>query len=73
MTRMRNLPSIAGAIIWARQIKRQLLTVFDAWLHNINRRSMSVDGRESIRDCPFELRRRVLVIRGRLSQSPTMH
>ncbi|KAG6819964.1 hypothetical protein H0H93_006940, partial [Arthromyces matolae] len=80
--KMRDLPPIAGAIIWARQIERQLLTymkrvedvlgkgwelyaegqklqsestafrkkletrpVFDAWLHDINRRNMSVDGR----------------------------
>ncbi|KAF4584562.1 hypothetical protein EYR38_001791 [Pleurotus pulmonarius] len=82
MSQMRDLPPIAGAIIWARQIDRQLLTymkrvedvlgkgwelyaegqrlqgdsaafrkkldtrpVFDAWLHDINRRNMGVDGR----------------------------
>ncbi|KAF8883831.1 dynein heavy chain, N-terminal region 1-domain-containing protein [Infundibulicybe gibba] len=80
--KMRDLPPIAGAIIWARQIERQLLTymkrvedvlgktwelyaegqklqsessafrkkldtrpVYDAWLHDINRRNMGVDGR----------------------------
>ena len=79
---MRDLPPIAGAIIWARQIERQLLTymkrvedvlgkgwelyaegqklqsestafrkkldtrpVFEAWLHDINRRDMAVNGR----------------------------
>jgi dynein heavy chain 1 len=79
---MRDLPAIASAIIWARQIERQLLTymkrvedvlgkgwelyaegqklqsessafrkkldtrpVYDAWLHDINRRNMGVDGR----------------------------
>ena len=79
---MRDLPPIAGAIIWARQIERQLLTymkrvedvlgkgwelyaegqklqsessafrkkldtrpVYDAWLHDINRRDMGVNGR----------------------------
>lgn len=82
MSQMRDLPPIAGAIIWARQIERQLLTymkrvedvlgkgwelyaegqklqsessafrkkldtrpVFDAWMHDINRRNMGVDGR----------------------------
>ncbi|KAF8991378.1 dynein heavy chain, N-terminal region 1-domain-containing protein [Cyathus striatus] len=72
MAQMRDLPPIAGAIIWARQIERQLLRkgwelyaegqklqsessafrkkldtrpVFDAWLHDINRRNMGVDGR----------------------------
>ncbi|KAF8919991.1 dynein heavy chain [Mucidula mucida] len=82
MSQMRDLPPIAGAIIWARQIERQLITymkrvedvlgkgwelyaegqklqsessafrkkldtrpVYDAWLHDINRRNMSVDGR----------------------------
>lgn len=82
MAQMRDLPPIAGAIIWARQIERQLLTymkrvedvlgkgwelyaegqklqsestafrkkldtrpVFDAWLHDINRRDMGVNGR----------------------------
>ncbi|KAF9463127.1 dynein heavy chain [Collybia nuda] len=82
MAQMRDLPPIAGAIIWARQIERQLVTymkrvedvlgkgwelyaegqklqsesaafrkkldtrpVYDAWLHDINRRNMGVDGR----------------------------
>lgn len=82
MSQMRDLPPIAGAIIWARQIERQLLTymkrvedvfgkgwelyaegqklqsesaafrkkldtrpVYDAWLHDINRRDMGVSGR----------------------------
>ncbi|KAJ6480109.1 dynein heavy chain, N-terminal region 1-domain-containing protein [Mycena vulgaris] len=82
MSQMRDLPAIASAIIWARQIERQLLTymkrvedvlgkgwelyaegqklqsessafrkkldtrpVYDAWLHDINRRNMGVDGR----------------------------
>ncbi|GLB36818.1 putative dynein heavy chain [Lyophyllum shimeji] len=82
MSQMRDLPPIAGAIIWARQIERQLLTymkrvedvlgkgwelyaegqklqsestafrkkldtrpVYEAWLHDINRRNMGVDGR----------------------------
>ena len=82
MSQMRDLPPIAGAIIWARQIERQLVTymkrvedvlgkgwelyaegqklqsestafrkkldtrpVFEAWLHDINRRNMGVDGR----------------------------
>lgn len=79
---MRDLPPIAGAIIWARQIERQLVLymkrvedvlgrgwelyaegqklqaessafrrkldtkpVYDAWLHDINRRDMGVSGR----------------------------
>jgi len=79
---MRDIPPIAGAIIWARQIGRQLQTymkrvedvlgkgwelyaegqklqqeslafrkkldtklVFDAWLQDINRRNLGVDGR----------------------------
>lgn len=82
MSQMRDLPPIAGAMIWARQIERQLLTymkrvedvfgkgwelygegtrlqtesaafrkkldtrpVYDAWLHDINRRDMGVSGR----------------------------
>ncbi|KAF8870591.1 cytoplasmic dynein heavy chain 1 [Gymnopilus junonius] len=82
MAQMRDLPPIAGAIIWARQIERQLQTymkrvedvlgkgwehyaegqklqsestafrkkldtrpVFDAWMQDIARRHMSVDGR----------------------------
>jgi hypothetical protein len=82
MSQMRDLPPIAGAILWARQIERQLLAymkrvedvlgkgwelyaegqklqaessafrrkldtrpVFDAWLHDINRRDMGVTGR----------------------------
>ncbi|KAF7365498.1 hypothetical protein MVEN_00422800 [Mycena venus] len=82
MSQMRDLPAITSAIIWARQIERQLLTymkrvedvlgkgwelyaegqklqsessafrkkldtrpVYDAWLHDINRRNMGVDGR----------------------------
>ncbi|KAL0574898.1 dynein heavy chain [Marasmius crinis-equi] len=82
MSQMRDLPPIAGAIIWARQIERQLVTymkrvedvlgkgwelyaegqklqsessafrkkldtrlVFEAWLQDINRRNMGVDGR----------------------------
>ncbi|KAF9235737.1 dynein heavy chain, N-terminal region 1-domain-containing protein [Melanogaster broomeanus] len=82
MSQMRDLPPIAGAIIWARQIERQLLTymkrvedvlgkgwelyaegqklqsestafrkkldtrpVFEAWLQDINRRDMAVNGR----------------------------
>ncbi|EJD04236.1 cytoplasmic dynein heavy chain 1 [Fomitiporia mediterranea MF3/22] len=82
MSQMRDLPPIAGAIIWARQIERQLMTymkrvedvfgkgwelyaegqklqsessafrkkldtrpVYDAWLHDINRRDMGVNGR----------------------------
>ncbi|PBK84870.1 cytoplasmic dynein heavy chain 1 [Armillaria gallica] len=82
MSQMRDLPPIAGAIIWARQIERQLLTymkrvedvlgkgwelyaegqklqsessafrkkldtrpVYEAWLHDISRRNMGVDGR----------------------------
>ncbi|PPR06552.1 hypothetical protein CVT26_000730 [Gymnopilus dilepis] len=82
MAQMRDLPPIAGAIIWARQIERQLQTymkrvedvlgkgwehyaegqklqsestafrkkldtrpVFEAWMQDINRRHMGVDGR----------------------------
>lgn len=82
MAQMRDLPPIAGAFIWARQIERQLSTymkrvedvlgkgwelyaegqklqvestsfrkkldtkpVFDAWLHDINRRDMGITGR----------------------------
>ncbi|KAH7884160.1 dynein heavy chain, N-terminal region 1-domain-containing protein [Phlebopus sp. FC_14] len=82
MSQMRDLPPIAGAIIWARQIERQLLTymkrvedvlgkgwelyaegqklqsestafrkkldtrpVFEAWLQDISRRDMAVNGR----------------------------
>ncbi|KAF9649981.1 hypothetical protein BDM02DRAFT_3112755 [Thelephora ganbajun] len=82
MAQMRDLPPIAGAIVWARQIENQLLTymkrvedvlgkgwelyaegqklqaestafvrkldtrpVFDAWLQDINRRGMGVNGR----------------------------
>ncbi|PCH33132.1 dynein heavy chain [Wolfiporia cocos MD-104 SS10] len=82
MSQMRDLPPISGAIIWARQIDRQLATymkrvedvlgkgwelyaegqklqseslafrkkletrpVFDAWMHDINRRDMGVNGR----------------------------
>ncbi|KAI0358856.1 dynein heavy chain protein 2 [Trametes cingulata] len=82
MSQMRDLPPISGAIIWARQIDRQLQTymkrvedvlgkgwelyaegqklqsessafrkkldvrpVYDAWLHDINRRDMGVAGR----------------------------
>lgn len=82
MSQMRDLPPIAGAVIWARQIERQLLTymkrvedvlgkgwemyaegqklqseslafrkkldtrpVFEAWLTDINRRDMGVNGR----------------------------
>lgn len=82
MAQMRDLPPIAGAIIWARQIERQLSTymkrvedvlgkgwelyaegqrlqaesasfrkkldtrpVYDAWMHDINRRDMGVNGR----------------------------
>jgi hypothetical protein len=81
-SQMRDLPPIAGAIIWARQIERQLVLymkrvedvlgrgwehyaegqklqaessafrrkldtkpVYDAWLHDINRRDMAVSGR----------------------------
>ncbi|KAG6890505.1 hypothetical protein C0995_007704 [Termitomyces sp. Mi166 len=86
MSQMRDLPPIAGAIVWARQIERQLLAymkrvedvlgkgwelyaegqklqtestafrkkldtrpVYDAWLYDINRRNMAVDG------CLFEI------------------
>lgn len=82
MAQMRDLPPIAGAIIWARQIERQLFTymkrvedvlgkgwelyaegqklqaestsfrrkldtkpVFEAWLNDINRRDMGINGR----------------------------
>ncbi|KAI0344163.1 cytoplasmic dynein heavy chain 1 [Trametopsis cervina] len=82
MSQMRDLPPISGAIIWARQIERQLQTymkrvenvlgkewehyaegqrlqseseafkkkletkpVFDAWLHDINRRDLGINGR----------------------------
>ncbi|KIL61809.1 hypothetical protein M378DRAFT_82045 [Amanita muscaria Koide BX008] len=82
MAQMRDLPPIAGAIIWARQIERQLSAymkrvedvlgrgwelyaegqklqsesnafkkkldtrpVYEAWLQDINRRNMSIDGR----------------------------
>lgn len=82
MAQMRDLPPIAGAIVWARQIERQLSTymkrvedvlgkgwelyaegqklqaesasfrkkldtrpVYEAWLHDINRRDMGVTGR----------------------------
>ncbi|PFH46895.1 hypothetical protein AMATHDRAFT_7278 [Amanita thiersii Skay4041] len=82
MAQMRDLPPIAGAIIWARQIEHQLLTymkrvedvlgqgwelyaegqklqsesnafkkkldtrpVYEAWLTDINRRNLSIDGR----------------------------
>ncbi|KAJ3566624.1 hypothetical protein NP233_g6881 [Leucocoprinus birnbaumii] len=82
MSQMRDIPPIAGAIIWAKQIDRQLHTymkrvedvlgkgwelyaegqklqqeslafrkkldtklVFDAWMQDINRRNMGVDGR----------------------------
>lgn len=82
MSQMRDLPPIAGAIIWAKQIERQLSTymkrvedvlgkgwehyadgqklqteslafrkkldtrpVFEAWLHDINRRDMGISGR----------------------------
>jgi hypothetical protein len=82
MSQMRDMPPIAGAIIWARQIDRQLHTymkrvedvlgkgwelyaegqklqqeslafrkkldtklVFDAWMQDLNRRNLGVDGR----------------------------
>lgn len=82
MSQMRDLPPIAGAIIWARQIERQLTMymkrvedvfgkewelyadgqklqteslafkkkldtrpVYEAWLHEINRRDMGISGR----------------------------
>ncbi|KAH8825148.1 dynein heavy chain, N-terminal region 1-domain-containing protein [Flagelloscypha sp. PMI_526] len=82
MAQMRDLPPIAGAIIWAKQIERQLVLymkrvedvlgkgwelyaegqrlqaestafrrkldtrpVFDAWLHDIGRRNLAIDGR----------------------------
>jgi dynein heavy chain 1 len=82
MSQMRDMPPIAGAIIWARQIDRQLHTymkrvedvlgkgwelyaegqklqqeslafrkkldtklVFEAWMQDLNRRNLGVDGR----------------------------
>lgn len=82
MSQMRDLPPIAGAIIWAREIERQLSTymkrvedvlgkdwvlyaegqklqtesasfrrkldtrpLYDAWMHDINRRDMGINGR----------------------------
>ncbi|EST04700.1 Dynein heavy chain, domain-1 [Kalmanozyma brasiliensis GHG001] len=82
MSQLRDVPEIAGAIIWARQIERQLNVymkrvedvlgkgwelyaegqklqsesetfrrkldtrpLFDSWLHDINRRDMSITGR----------------------------
>lgn len=82
MSQLRDHPPIAGAIIWAKQIERQLFTymkrvedvlgkgwelyaegqklesesqsfrrkldtrpIYDAWLHEINRRSMQISGR----------------------------
>ncbi|KAG9082635.1 hypothetical protein FRC07_014151, partial [Ceratobasidium sp. 392] len=82
MSQMRDLPPIAGTIIWARQIERQLNTymtrvqdvlgkswelyaegqklqaestsfrkkldprpIYEAWLHDINRRDMNINGR----------------------------
>lgn len=82
MSLLRDLPPIAGAILWAKQIERQLLLymkrvedvlgkgwelyaegqrlqgestafrkkldtrpVWEAWLHDINRRNMGVEGR----------------------------
>ncbi len=82
MSQLRDVPEIAGAIIWARQIERQLNVymkrvedvlgkgwelyaegqklqsesetfrrkldtrpLFDSWLHDINRRDMSIAGR----------------------------
>jgi len=82
MSQMRDLPPIAGAIIWAREIERQLSTymkrvedvlgkgwelyaegqklqtestafrrkldtrpVYEAWVHDINRRDMGINGR----------------------------
>lgn len=82
MSQLRDVPEIAGAIIWARQIERQLNVymkrvedvlgkgwelyaegqklqsesetfrrkldtrpLFDSWLHDINRRDMSISGR----------------------------
>ncbi|KIM47305.1 hypothetical protein M413DRAFT_440753 [Hebeloma cylindrosporum] len=57
MSQMRDIPPIAGAITWARQIERQLQTymkrvedldtrpVFEAWMQDIGRRNMGVDGR----------------------------
>ncbi|TIC08181.1 hypothetical protein E3Q16_00047 [Wallemia mellicola] len=82
MSQLRDIPPIAGAIIWAKQIERQLnmymkrvedvlgegwdlyaegaklqsestsfrkkldtKPIFDAWLHEINRRDMRIEGR----------------------------
>ena len=82
MSQLRDIPPIAGAIIWAKQIERQLnmymkrvedvlgegwdlyaegaklqsestsfrkkldtRPIFDAWLHEINRRDMRIEGR----------------------------
>lgn len=82
MSQLRDHPPISGAIIWAKQIERQLFTymkrvedvlgkgwelyaegqklqsesqsfrrkldtrpIYDAWLHDINRRSMQISGR----------------------------
>ncbi|CEH14594.1 dynein heavy chain cytosolic [Ceraceosorus bombacis] len=82
MSQLRDIPEIAGAIIWARQIERQLMVymkrvedvlgkgwelyaegqklrsesetfsrkldtrpLFDGWLHDINRRDMTISGR----------------------------
>jgi hypothetical protein len=82
MSQMRDLPPIAGAILWARQIERQLLMymkrvedvlgkgwelyaegqklqseslafrrkleprqIYDAWMTDINRRDMAINGR----------------------------
>jgi hypothetical protein len=82
MAQLRDLPPIAGAILWARQIERQLSAymkrvedvlgkgwelyaegqklqsestsfrrkldtrpVYDAWLHEINRRDLQISGR----------------------------
>jgi hypothetical protein len=82
MSQLRDLPPIAGAIIWARQIERQLTAymqrvqdvlgsgwelyaegqklasestsfkrkldtraIYEAWLHEINRRDMQINGR----------------------------
>ncbi|KIK50397.1 hypothetical protein GYMLUDRAFT_253036 [Collybiopsis luxurians FD-317 M1] len=54
MSLMRDLPPISGAILWARQIDRQLLTymkriedvlgVYKAWLTDIQRCNMGVEG-----------------------------
>ena len=82
MAQLRDLPSVSGAIIWARQIERQLdallkkvedvlgkdwnlhsegqklaaegsnfrkkldtLPIFESWLHDVNRRKISITGR----------------------------